>query len=805
MTSLVNFILWFIISYVFFIFKDLSEYDYLTLAVCICGGLLAWYYKSINARFQQHILTGLAGSIAAYVWKFGCQDFMGILPQQYHSIEVNSTPFLIVVLLVAIVVFCEKHFCRASNPKTDDENCSDKEIFEERLDDCRRLTKLIENFDAVGIDAPWGAGKTFLVNYFCNTEAVRKSYKVIRIEALSYNYEEYDKLVLGEIDAALNEHHIFSHNYMKIKNVITGSTITMFLYKAFFGWDADTVSNLEAVKNKVDSLDKKFLIVFEDIDRAEKEAICKIFSIGERLAGKNIKIIYEFEGHLLDEKGFDREFRNKYVQADMHLTSLGYDKLIKVCWKQLHMDQVQLDNKKIDLRAELHNAVHYDDSRFVLNGEQYKYSTGFNIYPIRWIKNFLRELKSYLDQYHDVSLLELRVAIRMFFIKNTNFDLFDKFYGPEKLDVLFKFKDSDEEMVDLHQLTARKLDIERELRKARNSRAEKDLNQAEKNKKKYDNIINREENKDSRYIFSLFSEYRFEELVRLESDDKAGLGEGEWEEDQLYRVVLREKETNEHINRVIWNILEGGKSHLTDNGAMTKRFVNEILNMPFKEPGELRDRFNKIFADYWDGSGYKDNVSTQMVGEDFLFAIARSLYYRRVSGQTWRKFINVYPILSRGNDLDENFVKICDFIDLNEYETLIETMKLFNQQYIVDNLSRNAEYINFLSNAMQKVVLYGLYDDPHLLIFENCAESYDLMKNPEEVRKTLKAALSTFKMKFDISSESISARLTCFMNSYKKTLTFIIPKKQGGLKAVLLSQSRLNLALQKIKMRMITL
>jgi uncharacterized membrane protein len=161
MTSLVNFILWFIISYVFFIFKDLSEYDYLTLAVCICGGLLAWYYKSINARFQQHILTGLAGSIAAYVWKFGCQDFMGILPQQYHSIEVNSTPFLIVVLLVAIVVFCEKHFCRASNPKTDDENCSDKEIFEERLDDCRRLTKLIENFDAVGIDAPWGLGKLF--------------------------------------------------------------------------------------------------------------------------------------------------------------------------------------------------------------------------------------------------------------------------------------------------------------------------------------------------------------------------------------------------------------------------------------------------------------------------------------------------------------------------------------------------------------------------------------------------------------------------------------------------------------------
>lgn len=50
----------------------------------------------------------------------------------------------------------------------------------------------------------------------------------------------------------------------------------------------------------------------------------------------------------------------------------------------------------------------------------------------------------------------------------------------------------------------------------------------------------------------------------------------------------REKEINEHINRVIWNILESGKSHLTDNEAISKRFTNEILTEPLDEPKKLK-------------------------------------------------------------------------------------------------------------------------------------------------------------------------------------------------------------------------
>lgn len=646
------------------------------------------------------------------------------------------------------------------------------DIFEERLDDCNRLKSLIKNFDCIGIDAPWGAGKTFLVDYLCNLKDIQKSYEIVRIEALAYSYNEYDKLILGKIDTVLNQHYIFSQNFMRMQNLIKESPIGTFLYGLFFGWGADNVSNLQIVKKKVNHLDKNILIIFEDIERADEQAIRKIFSIGDRLVSYKIKIIYEYAGYQLDSKGFTREFRNKYISADMHLTSLRYEKLLDMFWKQMNLNQIILDNTNIDLRKELSNVFQYNELRFALSGENYKCSVGANVYPVRWIEHFLLEIKSYLEENTDLNLIEIRVAIRMFFIKNTNFILFEKFNGPDKLDTLFKFQGMNHEEIDLHELTALKIKIENELRDSyHHILSENQLKILETYKKNYNDIVRKEINEEAKYVFSVFCSYQWEQQVKLENYvKKEGKNKIQQKEIKLRLQASREKEINEHINRVLWNILESGKSHLTDNEAISKRFTNEILTEPLDEPKKIKEKYNNLFTDFYYGRGYKDNETTQKIGENFLLAIARSLHFSGVNSKIWGKFIDVYPILSKRQDLNKNFIDICNYIDLYNYDTLIKIMRLFNKQKIDDNLKKYAGYIKFLGDSMRIVYQYGLYDDFRLILFENCSESDDLLFEPKVVCDTLNDIIKSFSNKLNISSKKYEVELTVFREFLQKNI-----------------------------------
>lgn len=524
MREFMNVSLWFISSYFFFVFKELSLPDLLTLLLFTCGILLAWYYKHANMKFHLRIFNVIIGVSAAYIWKFGNLEWIirtwniGYLKQIVRSFGI----FFLIVVISGVMVCIFKtiiHYGNSQLEISDSKgNSSHGKIFEERLDDCRRLSSLIRNFNVIGIDSPWGAGKTFLVNYFCSTEEVRKAYEVIRIPALSYNYDEYDYLILGEIDSILNANHIFSHDVINLRKLILESPVMVFLYKLFFGWRADSaIADFESIKTKVDLLDKKILIIFEDIERADIPSIQKIFSIGDRLAGDKIKVIYEYAGDKLDAKGINREYRNKYIYADMYLTSLSFKTLLNMYWHPLEMDKVKLRNR-INLKEELFNMVYITNQRFVLSGNKHIYNRNIKFYPVRWFEHFLQEVKSYLQINPDVDQMELQVAIRMLFVKNTNFTLYDKFYGSKKLDELFTFKDLDGKELSLYEIISRKLEIESELRTSQDTEKGKNLiRKAEEDTMRYEAIINSAQNKESVYVFSLLEMYDLTQHIKWDN------------------------------------------------------------------------------------------------------------------------------------------------------------------------------------------------------------------------------------------------------------------------------------------------
>lgn len=780
MGEFMNVSLWFISSYFFFTFKDLSVSEFLTLLFCICGSLLIWYYKRENMKFHQRIFNVVIGISAAYVWKFGYWENLicGGNFRIFNQIVWNSGAFFLGVIgLVFLICISRIIYCNWGNgnvvPKSKEINSSKHQIFEERLDDCKKLKSLLSGFDAIGIDSPWGAGKTFLVDYFCSTEEIRNSYEVIRIPALSYNYDEYDYLVLGEIDSILNANHIFSHDVISLRKILSDSPVVVFLYKLFFGWRTDTnIANFDTIKNKVNFLKKKVLIVFEDIERADKYSIQRIFSIGDRLAGEKIKIIYEYAGDKLDAKGMDREYRNKYIYADMYLTDLGFNSLLKMYWKSLEMDQIAL-TKRINLQKELSAMIHFTNHRFVLRGNRYAYNMNIKSFSVRWIKHFMEEVKSYLKINPDIDQIEVQVAIRMFFIKNTNFKLFEKFQASKSLDELFKFKDHDGKELSLYQITEQKLELETELSKTR--AGEKDeylIGKAKENKEHYMDIINNPENNESVYVFSLFDNYEFTQHLRWEFvSEKANQTDKEW----LYRSVLKEDECNEHINRMVWNVLENGKSHLTDNQAIAKRFVNEVLALPSGAGREINTRANKIFIDFYNGNGFKDNQTTQMMGEDFLLAIARSLFFSGVNDETWRKFIARYPSLEVEQNLDISFIKICSYVEIYDSEILlIDLLNLFNHQRIIDNLSDFKEYTDLIGRLLRKMVMLEFLENFYLPF-----DGYGLMKNPEMVVKSLEKILQSINNTYVISSEKYKDEQKVICDFIQKNIDIYQYEKTG--------------------------
>lgn len=149
--------IWFIVFYVFFIFKELSSTEYLTLSICTFGGLLLWYHKKINVRFHKQILVIFFSSVLAYVWKFHYQNILSIqLSGRYLKqillstlVNINLNGILdtkiglsILVLIVGIFTIIKISFLGKKlinyikGKEINNEEVVQNDIFEERLDDC---------------------------------------------------------------------------------------------------------------------------------------------------------------------------------------------------------------------------------------------------------------------------------------------------------------------------------------------------------------------------------------------------------------------------------------------------------------------------------------------------------------------------------------------------------------------------------------------------------------------------------------------------------------------------------------------
>lgn len=245
------------------------------------------------------------------------------------------------------------------------------------------ILKYISNHSVIGIDSPYGNGKSSVVEVL---RRKRRNWEFITIGILSTTLENVEFCIIREINRVLESYGVFSNPISKVKSFFSHDfayCVGDFLF--------ESQSYEEQMRNYVDDihdLGKVIVLNFEDIDRITNiEHLNKIFAICDTLLKieakrepeeRFIKVIYQYNASILDkmfmEKYGQERYTEKYIPHSVRLSVLAddyfqhvlaknsekYDKIKDFKFnflsklfeqKLLQQKNLQLDLDKITVRA----------------------------------------------------------------------------------------------------------------------------------------------------------------------------------------------------------------------------------------------------------------------------------------------------------------------------------------------------------------------------------------------------------------------------------------------------------------------
>ena len=168
-------------------------------------------------------------------------------------------------------------------------------LFVARKYDLERLISFVKKMPIVGLEARWGEGKTFIVNKMIKSEEIYNEFEIISIDLLTCNLDEVENTILLQLDNVLNRHGIFSKSSIQLKKMFKGEKFLEQVQTLLLDDSTTISSTFTELKNDVSKLDKRVLIIFDDIERIPNaDVVRKIFAIAEKISGDYIHILYQY-------------------------------------------------------------------------------------------------------------------------------------------------------------------------------------------------------------------------------------------------------------------------------------------------------------------------------------------------------------------------------------------------------------------------------------------------------------------------------------------------------------------------------
>ena len=652
-------ILWiFLLSLIFFYSFSISFKFYFSILLGVWLFLILQYPIDKNENWYiQFIFFSIINSISFYLVRYFQKKIFLIL-----SIKILITYYLI--------LFCTILFkCVYYTSKTNLEN--DGDLFVERKYDLERLLNYLNYFSIIGINGEWGSGKSFLTNHL-------KNFILIKIDLLSCNVDEIQTVILNELDKLLKNQGIFSPFSPKLKKILQQGKLFENISQLFVKNDISYSEAITGLHNNLRSINKPVVIVYEDLDRVENTTVIKqILDISEKIAGDNVKILYQFSETNLLDKGIERTYLEKYIPFIFNLTDIPFESTLSYVLKQeIYKDSLfdEEDFKFLYLPVHLPHFNNFNNLNRPLTSIKFELK---NV-TIRKTQLFLNELNQVINE-KEIYKKNKRVVILFFLLKHFYYEAYKKISSGESLldTFTFLYQDKNDTILNwiayCHNEGINILDL-----------------------------ITTEDNKLSAFIISIF-EYNCD-IETIGDDFEDFINES--------RNNIKNKNLNEEKDRIIWSLMANGKSEYTDCEKFINRFYTEVIDTP---KTEWIKNFNKLWGDLYNRK-YKDmekrdNYSIFRLGISSMVSLFQANYVIGRTGSQWINLIDFYFLYNKNLDMiTPELIECLYYCELSDRNSYLYIINKFNNLKITKNLNSHKSYKRFLLEYLSMFSTLGFCD-----------------------------------------------------------------------------------------------
>ena len=662
-----------VISFAAFYTVKADTMLYLPIAVMLWMILRVNYQMNKNCIFYEKASLVFLVNFAVYVMVKFLQ--CGFVPMK--GIHVGYGVYG--AALLCFFIFLEKEECeqeeKAENEKEERKTQKDT-LFRERVWDLERLIQLMETENLVGIDSPWGSGKTFLLRALKEKKEIKEKYVFIEMNLLACNLDEIQTILLNELERILSENGIFSRYSRKLKGLLGEKGLISHIGSALLDNGGTFAEAMAGLNQEIEGLGKTVVVVYEDMDRiGDGRVIRKILSIAENMAAGGVKTIFQYDEQNLQrmDKEFDHAYLNKFIHITLRLSEISFfSGLSYLLETRQYGKWVELE----DFRY-LNNVVSLDYNLSKLLGYQIHWKIQIQGAAIRNIQLFLQEIEATLQNNPSYQNKELRREVITFYvIKHFMYDLYQSLCNMQDKWTL------------LDAITVKYKEKTDTLPAIINSLIKKDGRWSVEQVRE---LLNEETNQKRISVIQMF-DYSLD--LPLEQD----FGKiGEMTDSMLQRRRLQEQ--NEQKDRLIQNLLYAGYSGETSQKMAVKMFRTYVLDQDEKmwEQGftKFRKQLNK---------GKFEKVGNQSVFYPWnceFTDLFRTFWMADVSEWDWIRFLNFYFQYGKIREITAQLIENLNYCDLKYRKVYLLVLQKFNELKVTGNFNELKSYRLFLKCYLQ--------------------------------------------------------------------------------------------------------
>ncbi|ARF16394.1 P-loop NTPase fold protein [Sporosarcina ureae] len=612
-------------------------------------------------------------------------------------------------------------------------------IIMKREQDLKQLEYYIDTFQIVGLNGRWGTGKTFLLSEL--KKRLSNSYEFIEVDLLVSNLNEMQLTLIKSFEELLYNRRIIPEYANKLKKDVSSASflteIQSILNLVFKNSDSQA-ETLKAFMKETKKLDKKVLIIYEDMDRIEnKEVVKEIFAISEKIASTNIRVIYQYDEKLLVGQGFKYDYLEKYIPFKMSLTELHFIEIIDFELKDKYKEILSIEDFKY---------LQLQEFRFNLLTEHFGYSGEYiaeiEYIPIRKVQNMLAELYFVLAKKRDLIEKHKELIISFHILKHFIPDQYEKLNIKQNFFEAMGFRFEGKYYTILELMS---LDINDETLSL------------------LDKIFQIEENREVYGILKLFN---FELISNRSIKDV-----------KRYEELKRtSKYKNDKMDRIIWKLLYEGKSVFTDYENAVKKMCEEVLDIHESEEQKIAFRNYKINF-FHTNQMISDNSTIFKMGMNSFENIFEAFKVVQVSEEYRIKLNEFYFKYRNTIEIDISLIKCLNYLPLNSDKQYIQVIKYFNQLHPITNFNTSKDFFYFIQKYIKGLAQVKLFNSYDYYWNREIEEPYNFQKeiafNKERLDHLITEVKRTIELYEDLSLNALVLILKEVETFIKKLLEII--------------------------------